>query len=220
MNTNIADTNIVDTSSIDIDTTNIIDVGDACIKIIVVGDRSVGKTSILIKSLHNIFRPNEEATIGCDFHLKLPSPIIRENVRITPRLQFWDIGDFELSQEHLFSMRLRTYLKDSLGAIVVVDVTRKNTFDTALKYIQKISAHACIYDEVTETNVKIPIILCFNKVDLVTHDKECIADVYNLTHGEKKRIEEQCNVLKNLDEDIKDFIKLCNEFIEGVIGRH
>lgn len=65
-----------------------------CLKIIVVGDPSVGKTSFIKKFTSGIFEEKVSPTIGCDFSVKkLPKKDGRQL-----KLQLWDIaGTFDPS---------------------------------------------------------------------------------------------------------------------------
>ena len=58
------------------------------IKILVVGDSSVGKTSLLNQYCHGKFELNVQPTIGCDFSYKL----LNDYKGRTIKLQLWDIA--------------------------------------------------------------------------------------------------------------------------------
>uniref|UniRef100_A0A7E4W9T3 Ras-related protein Rab-32 n=1 Tax=Panagrellus redivivus TaxID=6233 RepID=A0A7E4W9T3_PANRE len=66
---------------------------DLLFKILVIGDVSTGKSSVIRRYVHNIFETHYKATIGVDFATK----IVQWNDNRLIRLQFWDIsGQFEL----------------------------------------------------------------------------------------------------------------------------
>lgn len=120
-------------------------------KIIVVGDICVGKTSLIRKLTHNIFTQHYKSTIGVDFALK---KIYTENCRIN--LQLWDIA----GQERFGNMT-RIYYSGSVGAIIVFDLTRHNTFDNITKWKTDIDTKVVLYND-----KPIPVILLGNKLDI------------------------------------------------------
>ena len=58
------------------------------VKVLVVGDSGVGKTSILNQYCYNKFDTSVNPTIGCDFCLK----VLNDFHGKTIRLQLWDIA--------------------------------------------------------------------------------------------------------------------------------
>ncbi|KAI9483244.1 MAG: P-loop containing nucleoside triphosphate hydrolase protein [Benjaminiella poitrasii] len=122
-------------------------------KILVVGDLGAGKTSIIRRYVHNIFSTNYKSTIGVDFALK----VIQWEPELIVRLQLWDIA----GQERFGNMT-RVYYKEALGAIVVYDVTRPQTFEGVTKWKNDIDHKVTLPD-----GRPIPVILLANKVDLI-----------------------------------------------------
>ncbi|CAO3694338.1 unnamed protein product [Rhizopus stolonifer] len=125
-------------------------------KILVVGDLGTGKTSIIRRYVHNIFSTNYKSTIGVDFALK----VIQWESDIIVRLQLWDIA----GQERFGNMT-RVYYKEALGAIVVYDITRPQTFEGVTKWKKDIDAKVSLPD--AWGGGQIPVILLANKTDLV-----------------------------------------------------
>lgn len=58
------------------------------LKVLVIGDLGVGKTSIIKRYVHQIFSQHYRATIGVDFALK----VLNWDHRTVVRLQLWDIA--------------------------------------------------------------------------------------------------------------------------------
>ncbi len=58
---------------------------DYLLKIILIGDRSVGKTSFLLRFVNDLFPPSHYSTIGIDFRIKT----IQVDDKIA-KLQIWD----------------------------------------------------------------------------------------------------------------------------------
>lgn len=75
------------------------------LKIIVVGDSGVGKTSLLNRFCYDKFENNTQPTIGCDFCTKV---ITNFNGK-TLRMQLWDVAGFCL---FLLIKYQRNYKKD------------------------------------------------------------------------------------------------------------
>ncbi|MHA1303482.1 MAG: Rab family GTPase [Candidatus Heimdallarchaeaceae archaeon] len=116
-------------------------------KIINIGDYSVGKTSLAVRYTMNKFSVNYLPTLGVDFHSK--EVIVDEDTKIKMVL-FDTVG-----QERLASLRKR-YYSGAHGAVIVYDITRKESFDNIQYWIT----------EIEEKVPNIPIIICGNKTDL------------------------------------------------------
>ncbi|GAA5804569.1 hypothetical protein HPULCUR_010070 [Helicostylum pulchrum] len=125
-------------------------------KILVVGDLGTGKTSIIRRYVHNIFSSNYKSTIGVDFALK----VIQWGPDLIVRLQLWDIA----GQERFGNMT-RVYYKEALGAIVVYDITRPQTFEGVTKWKKDIDTKVALPD--AWGGGQIPVILLANKTDLI-----------------------------------------------------
>ena len=98
---------------------------DYIMKLILLGDSSVGKTNILTKYLKNFFDPDSKATVGVEFASK--------NVEIEGKkikVQIWDTAG-----EERYKSITSTYYKGAKGAFIVYDITRKITFDNIDKWI-------------------------------------------------------------------------------------
>jgi len=70
------------------------------VKIIVVGDSGVGKTSILNRYCYNKFDETAYPTIGCDFCLKILDDFDGKSIR----LQLWDIAGKLLKIDELLTL--------------------------------------------------------------------------------------------------------------------
>ncbi|EPZ36843.1 Small GTPase superfamily, Rab type domain-containing protein [Rozella allomycis CSF55] len=123
-------------------------------KILVVGDLGTGKTSIIKRYVHNVFSTHYKSTIGVDFALKV---IDWEDGSII-RLQLWDIA----GQERFGSMT-RVYYKESVGALLVFDVTRPTTLEVVLKWKRDVDDKVRFKD-----GSNIPVVLIANKMDALS----------------------------------------------------
>ena len=116
-------------------------------KYIIIGDSSVGKSNILLKYAHNQFKPEYQLTIGVEFGAK--------NIDIngkTYRIQIWDTA----GQENFRSIT-RAYYKNSVCALVVYDVTNKESFENVKSWID---------DCKSQSPKTILMVLVGNKIDL------------------------------------------------------
>ncbi|PWA19814.1 hypothetical protein CCH79_00015860, partial [Gambusia affinis] len=121
------------------------------LKVLVIGDLGVGKTSIIKRYVHQVYSQHYRATIGVDFALK----VLNWDHKTVVRLQLWDIA----GQERYGNMT-RVYYREALGALVVFDMTRLATFQAVLKWKRDLDS------KVTLSNGKpVPAVLLANKCD-------------------------------------------------------
>lgn len=114
---------------------------------IIVGDMAVGKSCILLQFTDNKFRHQHELTIGVEFGAKtieIDSKLIK--------IQIWDTAGQEA-----FQAITRTYYKGAVGALLVYDITRKDTFLHAVKWLEEVR---------NNSSRSIVVILVGNKKDL------------------------------------------------------
>ena len=97
-------------------------------KLVIVGDCSVGKSSIGLRFTAGIFRPEQERTLGAVF--------LQRRVRADETLIHLDIWD-TAGQERFRSLA-PMYYRNAHAAIVVYDVTRRDTFKPALTWVNEI----------------------------------------------------------------------------------
>ena len=88
-------------------------------KIIVIGDSSVGKTSILNKYVSNKFSDNIKPTIGCDHYEK---EVESEGKKV--KLSIWDTA----GQER-FRGLAASYYKRAKCVVLVFDITKRESFE-------------------------------------------------------------------------------------------
>ena len=120
---------------------------DLLFKLILIGDSSVGKSNILLKYLKNEFDQNSRATVGVEFGTK---NLMINNKKI--KIQIWDTA----GQERYRSIT-SAYYKGAKGALIVYDITRKNTFDNIDKWIADLKLNG---------DKNICIVILGNKSDL------------------------------------------------------
>ena len=106
------------------------------IKVINAGDYGVGKTSLAIRYTQNRFESSYLPTLGVDFYSKVVS--VGEDLKIKV-VVFDTVG-----QSKLVSLRKR-YYTGAHGAIIVYDITRRESFEHIQKWIDEISENVRIY---------------------------------------------------------------------------
>eukprot|EP00357_Protocruzia_adherens_P019769 CAMPEP_0115006326 /NCGR_PEP_ID=MMETSP0216-20121206/20431_1 /TAXON_ID=223996 /ORGANISM="Protocruzia adherens, Strain Boccale" /LENGTH=215 /DNA_ID=CAMNT_0002372883 /DNA_START=137 /DNA_END=784 /DNA_ORIENTATION=+ len=116
-------------------------------KYIIIGDTGVGKSCLLMQFTDNRFRQDHEITIGVEFGSRM---ITIDNKQI--KLQIWDTA----GQESFRSIT-RSYYRGAAGALLVYDVTRRDTFNHLARWLEEARQNG---------NPNMTIILIGNKCDM------------------------------------------------------
>ncbi len=104
---------------------------DCLFKIVIIGDSGVGKTNLLNRFARNIFDESTKNTIGVDFQAK--DLIINDQ---TVKIQFWDTA----GQEQYRAIA-NAYYKNAHGAILVYDISNKNSFENTTNWLEELKMH-------------------------------------------------------------------------------
>ena len=120
---------------------------DYLFKYIIIGDAAVGKSNLLLRYAHGQFKPEYQLTIGVEFGAK--NVVIRNK---TYRIQIWDTA----GQENFRSIT-RAYYKNSVCALVVYDISSRDSFNNVSTWIE---------DCRNNSSEKIFMVLIGNKSDL------------------------------------------------------
>ena len=102
---------------------------------------------MLLQFTNERFRKSHEVTIGVEFGAKLINVDGRDI-----KLQIWDTA----GQEHFKSIT-KSYYKSAAGAIIVFDVSRRDSFDAVQKWLN---------DAQINGNETMSFIIVGNKTDL------------------------------------------------------
>ncbi|KAF8468368.1 P-loop containing nucleoside triphosphate hydrolase protein [Kalaharituber pfeilii] len=110
-------------------------------KVVNIGDSGCGKTSLTIRLCEGRFQPDHNVTIGVEFGSRvipippLPSTTTTDTPEKIPRikLQIWDTAGQET-----FRSITRSYFRGCAGAIIVYDVTRRETFRSAGAWLEEL----------------------------------------------------------------------------------
>jgi small GTP-binding protein len=95
-------------------------------KICLLGETSVGKTSLVYRFIENKFREDYKSTLGVNILQKLLE--IDDNSVST---NIWDLG----GQENFRRLR-KLYLDGSMGALVIFDLTNRESFEKLGSWIK------------------------------------------------------------------------------------
>ena len=160
------------------------------IKIIILGSSSVGKTCILQKGFENEFNQNSLSTIGIDFKTKY-FKFDEDKVKV---------NYIDTAGQEKFRAISVNYLKGTDGAVLVFDITKKETFELIGNWL----------DDIRQNNkMSIGKMLLGNKADL-EEEREVTKE-----EGEKlaellqcKYYETSAKTGQNINEALDEIAKL------------
>jgi len=122
------------------------------VKICLLGEANVGKTSLVYRFIENKFRGNYKSTLGVN--------LLKKDMNIEEfgdvSAQIWDLG----GQESFRSLR-KLYLEGANGALIIYDCTNRNSFEKLYDWIQ----------DFKDARGDEPLLLIGNKNDLTENIK-------------------------------------------------
>jgi len=102
------------------------------LKILIIGQSGVGKSSLLLRFTDDVFDPDQPATIGVDFKVKTID--VDGNL---VKLAIWDTA----GQER-FRTLTPSYYRGAQGAILVYDVSSRQSFEKLEPWLQELQTYA------------------------------------------------------------------------------
>ncbi|XP_035381454.1 ras and EF-hand domain-containing protein homolog [Electrophorus electricus] len=120
---------------------------DRLFKVVLVGNSSVGKTSLLHRFCDDCFYPGTSATVGIDYSVKT---LTVDNSQVA--LQMWDTA----GQERYRSIT-KQFFRKADGVVVMYDITSEQTFTAVRSWMASVQEGA---------GEDIPVMLLGNKTDL------------------------------------------------------
>ena len=148
------------------------------LKIVLLGDGAVGKTNIRKNYLGQGFTKDHLMTIGADF-AAADKVLQIEDKEYNITFQIWD-----LAGQGTFNQVRSMYYRGVFGALVVFDVTRKNSFDNLSSWIKELYKNS--------NRGAVPIVILGNKYDLFDEDEDHVKSV------------EINDMIELLNEELKD----------------
>ena len=169
-------------------------------KYIIIGDTGVGKSCLLLQFTDKRFTPIHDLTIGVEFGARI---VTIEDTQL--KLQIWDTA----GQESFRSIT-RSYYRGAAGALLVYDITRKDTFAHLESWLEDARQHS---------HSNMTIILVGNKADL-EHRREVPreqGEAFAKQHG-LLFIETSAKDNLNVDEAFMETAKMIYEKVkEGAL---
>ncbi|CAD2213915.1 hypothetical protein AGDE_09539 [Angomonas deanei] len=166
-------------------------------KYIVIGDMSVGKSCILQRFTEQRFRKDLPHTIGVDFG----TTIIDVNGEYV-KMQIWDTA----GQERFRSLT-RNYYRGAAAALLVYDVSRRETFSHVSTWLQEVKA---------STSPHTTILLLGNKSDL-EEEREVSYEEAAQFAEENEILFLECSALNGANVE-EAFLSTAHKIHEKVVG--
>lgn len=162
---------------------------DYLYKLILIGDENVGKTSYADKLLSDTFYDVYRPTLGVDFYTK--NITLHDNIVI--KTHMWDTAG-----HNKFYPIIKSYFLGIAGAIIMYDITKKNTFYNVKNWVNRLKK---------ENSENFPILLLGSKLD------KCKNREVNRTEAQEYAKE---NNMIFYEISSKDHINIINSFKELV----
>ena len=162
-------------------------------KMILIGDSGVGKSNILSRYINNSFSETTRSTVGVELSAKVEEI---NNTKI--KIQIWHTA----GQERYKSIT-KTYYKGAKGALIVYDITNKESFKNVDKWINDLKESGD--DDVS-------ILIVGNKCDLeasrevTTDEVKKKAELYKMAYCETSALKGE-----NIDNAFRTLIKIVVE---------
>lgn len=137
-------------------------------KLVLLGDGRVGKTSVVLRYVNNVFSEKQETTVQASY---LTKRLVIGGVPIT--LSIWDTA----GQERFHALG-PIYYRDADAVLLVYDITDTDTFLRVRKWVTELQQMA---------SKDIVMVIAANKSDLIRSKKYDIqeAESYAMTIGAK-----------------------------------
>jgi len=156
------------------------------IKVVVIGDLAVGKSSLVLRFTANEFRRNHEVTIGASFMTRA----VRVNNKII-KFQIWDTAGHEK-----YRTLAPMYYRGAEVCIIVYDITSKNSFNSLNNWVKELKEQG---------SPNIQVALVGNKIDL--------AEQREITTAMGKQASDEINALF-IETSAKTDICVTDLFVE------
>ncbi|XP_068179219.1 ras-related protein Rab-42b isoform X2 [Antennarius striatus] len=169
-------------------------------RFIMLGDSTVGKSSLLKRYTEDLFTQSVNQTVGVDFYVHFLE--VEPGVRV--KLQFWDTA----GQERFRSVT-RSYYRNSVGGLLVFDISNRESFDHINEWYDE------IYDRVQPQRLQ--FMLVGQKCDLDAEGERVVSQ------EDAEKLAEQLGVpyvevSAKTGENVKDiFEQLTQTVYQGLV---
>ena len=157
---------------------------DLLFKVLLIGNSGVGKSSLFLRFVDDIWEDNFVPTIGVDFKVKTLSI---EEKKI--KLQIWDTAG-----QDRFRTIVSSYYKGGHGLLLIFDLTDIETFKSLNNWLIEIERNA---------NKNVIKVLIGNKCDLTEERKVSVQEVNEFA---------EINGMKYVETSAKDNINVIDAF--------
>ena len=123
---------------------------DKTCQILIIGDPSVGKTSVIRRYTNGTFKEEYLATVGLDYYSKVEA-INNQTINI----KLWDTA----GQER-YKALTQNYFRNAEGVLLTFDVTNTDSFNNLKDWIGSIKTN------MESNNIFLPLIIVGNKIDM------------------------------------------------------
>eukprot|EP01088_Endostelium_zonatum_P004649 TRINITY_DN15964_c0_g1_i1.p1 TRINITY_DN15964_c0_g1~~TRINITY_DN15964_c0_g1_i1.p1 ORF type:complete len:206 (+),score=62.64 TRINITY_DN15964_c0_g1_i1:122-739(+) len=166
------------------------------LKIIVLGESGVGKTSLLVRYVQDKFTLNTKSTIGTSF---LQKRVELEDGQVAT-CQIWDTA----GQERFAGLG-NQFFRGSDGVVFVYDITKRETFD-ALEQWRK----TFLIQAGEEGNEEFPMLIIGNKTDLEDQRQVTQKDLNDWckSHGGLLGLQTSVKDCINVDKAFQSIVQL------------
>jgi small GTP-binding protein len=127
------------------------------IKLILVGDSGVGKSTFLKRKVDEVFYSSFLSTVGVDFNTQY---FVRQNYKI--RTSIWDTAGQEK-----YSSLIEVYYRNLTAALIFYDTTNKESFENINKWLNKVK----------HNNEFLPVYIIGTKTDLNNEREVFVSDL-------------------------------------------
>ena len=163
------------------------------LRVLTIGDKSVGKSSIIIKYIDNKFDENIKSTLGIDYKTK----IIQKGDNLIK------VTIYDTAGEEKYRHLIKNYYNGSNGILLIYDITNRNSFDDLNYWLEELKKNCNLNN--------LYIYLVGNKTDLEKKRQVSYDEAKNFADMKKiPYIEISAKTGDNID-------KLFNNFIKGTI---
>mmetsp|Transcript_1436 Transcript_1436/g.1426 ORF Transcript_1436/g.1426 Transcript_1436/m.1426 type:complete len:222 (+) Transcript_1436:122-787(+) len=146
------------------------------VKLVLLGEAAVGKSSLVLRFVSNDFQENKEPTIGAAF--------LTQKCTIGDRTIKYEIWD--TAGQERFQSLAPMYYRNAQAALVVYDITKPASFIKARHWVKELHEQA---------SKDITIALVGNKYDLAENDNENEESLRKVSIEEGKNLAEEEGLL-------------------------